>query len=53
MLNTIGSIIIAAFAGAFYFGEDNKVLATGCIILAFLFAVGYFDPDKEHKKSVK
>ena len=52
MVNTIGSLLIAAAAGGFYF-QDNKVLAALCIITAFLFAIGYFDPDRVEKKNKK
>lgn len=53
MLNTILSLLIAAYAGAFYFEKDNTFLAIVCLITAFLFAIGYFDVDKRHEKSVK
>lgn len=54
MLNIIGSILIAAFAGGFYYRDDNKVLAVICIILAYLIAIDYFNPDRaeKDKKSV-
>ena len=51
MLNIIASILIAASAGGFYF-QDKKGLAAVCLIFSFLFAIGYFDVDKENKKSV-
>ena len=53
--NIITAIIFSVAAGGFFFRDDDKVLAIICIVAAFLFAIGYFDPDrveKGHKKSV-
>lgn len=52
MFNILGTILFAASAGGFYFQNNNKILAIYFIIVSFLFAIGYFDPEKKNKKRV-
>jgi len=49
IINIFVGILSAAMAGAFF--NESKVLSIFILVIAFLFAIGYFNPD-ENKKSV-